>query len=127
MRFRHSLIMLAAYALSGCGPAGVTGVIQNASGRVGRSFDASYAQVYAVPVALEIRLNPCECDSALEFEANLYGAWRHVVILGGDSDLAELRRSCTAAGASVEAEFVLRKDIYQTRRGQKFHVLAMSR
>ncbi len=125
MRTNRIVFLMLTTILTGCGVTGAAGAIQKASKQVVRAYDASYEQVYANPVSLRVRLNPCACDEVLEFEAEIYGNWRHVFVKGSNEDLARLRKEGAQAGtgSAFEASFLLHHELYNSASGQQFFVL----
>ena len=111
--------------LAGCGTVGIQGTMQKASRQVDRSLENGYAVVYSKPVDLRVRLHPCECEEPLEFEAEIYGEWRHVMVIGSRDalDLLRKRGMDVGSGNAFEANFILQDDLYVSARGQSFYTL----
>lgn len=121
----RNIVLIMSVILTGCGSAGVAGAIHKTSVRVERSLDAGFEEVYSKPVVLNVRLNPCACGDELEFEADIYGTWRHVMIRGSEDAMTRLKNEAASHGngVSFESLFLFNKSLYQARSGQQFYML----
>lgn len=84
---------LAAGALSfGCAS---NDPVSRVSVRVRQSVEASYGRVMQGPYMFRTRRNPCACDPALEYEAEIFGAFRHIKVDSEIPDVGEgIREVC---------------------------------
>lgn len=60
------------------------------SRQVERAWEEGNAQYAKTPMMIRVRHNPISCDENLKYEANLYGQFRHVYVVGTEGDLSAL-------------------------------------
>ena len=124
--FYFALFMLFVSACSTLSPTGQA--IRRSSQRVDRSLDNSYELLYDGPVEIQTRFNPCSCDSALEFEANIHGQWRHVMIRGSDAGMEALREKVRNLEMHqvFNVSYQLSDVLYTSTTGQDYYTLILA-
>lgn len=93
--------------------------------KVDRALHTSYEMLYSEPTEIQTRFNPCACDPALEFEANLYGHWRHVMIRGSDKAMTELRERVRNLEMHqvFDVSYQFSNEYYTSTTGQRYYTL----
>ncbi len=95
--------------------------------RVDRALNNSYEMLYDAPTEIQTRFNPCSCDPGLEFEANLYGQWRHVMIRGSDKAMTDLREKVRNLEMHqiFDERYRLSEELYTSTTGQLYYTLIL--
>ena len=126
---RIFLFILISLFLSSCSTLTPTGqAIKRSSQGVDRAFRSSYETLYDQQVEIETRFNPCSCDPALEFEARLYGQWRHVIIRGSDTAMTAFREKVRNLEMHqvFEYSYRLSDELYTSTTGQNYYTLMIA-
>ena len=126
---RVLLLILTLLLLSSCSTLTPTAqAIKRGGQGVDRAFRNSYETLYEQPVEIETRFNPCSCDPALEFEANFYGQWRHVIIRGSDTAMAVFREKVRNLELHqvFEYSYRLSDELYTSTTGQNYYTLMIA-
>lgn len=110
--------------LSSCASGNATfEAVTAASQRLQSSFQSANAAYDESPMTLRMRYAPLECDEKLVYEAQIYGAWRHVDVVGDADalDAFEKRLHLEKMGKSLEVPCTFTDELYASPCGQQFY------
>ena len=95
---------------------------------LGKAWDISYITQTQLPTNLKVRYNPSKCDENLKYEANIYGHFRHVELVGSKSEMAQLDQEAQRYRFQeiFTYTFWLTNTLYTSACGQQHFVLKLS-
>jgi len=99
--------------------------IAQASARVRASFVEGEKTFYNEPQFIRFRYNPCKCDEALMFDANLFGNWQRIKLSSTPDALDALVRTVmtNVPDAPFELPVTLKTiETYTSSNHQQFYV-----
>ena len=101
--------------------------VAEASEVVAKGFAHTTKHAVEGPVTLKTRFNPCHCDEALSFEAQIYEQWHHVYLTGDKSKITTLTHQAQSLGDGeiFEHPFLLGSSLYTSPTGQKYYMLVV--
>jgi hypothetical protein len=116
------------FCVSGCGHQSMQAKsVAAASEYVERSLEESIRVVYDNPVVFLTRENPSECEPELTYEVEVYGEWRHVMIVGDAMQLEALKKKATEVsfGMPFEVLYLISQEVFVGQCGQKYYTLRL--
>ncbi len=66
--------------LTACVLGCASNAMERVSARFAESVEECYGDVMQGPMLFRTRMNACDCDSALIYEAEIYGSFRHIKV-----------------------------------------------
>lgn len=102
--------------------------VARASDYVEFALEESVRFVHNNPMVFLTRENPSTCEPELKYELEVYGEWRHVMIVGESSQWEAFKKKAmeVPSGMPFEGLYLISQEIFVGQCGQKYYMFQIA-